>query len=79
LTGPRITYGEPVPGTVIRTPARALAPGIYTVGATVQEYGSDAELVRSLSTMGDFEVYRDGAGKLRARSHDKSGKKGGCR
>lgn len=78
LTGARISYGSAVPGTVVRTPARALTPGIYTVGATVQEYGADAGLVRSLSTLGDFEVYRDGSGKLRARPHDRAGKKGGC-
>jgi len=78
MVGARIRYGEAVPGTVIRTPARALKPGIYTVGATVQEYGPDGELVRSLSTMGDFEVYRDDSGRLRHKSFDKSAKRGGC-
>ncbi len=77
MSGARITYGDAVPGTVIRTPPRALMPGVYTVGATVQEYGSDDMLVRSLSTMSDFEVYQDASGKLRARSKE-AAKKGGC-
>ena len=78
LTGARITYGEALPGAVIRTAPRDLVPGVYTISATVQEYGAGAELVRSLDTMGDFELYRNGAGKLHARRHDRSGKKGGC-
>jgi hypothetical protein len=73
----RIVYGTPVPGTVARTPAQSLSAARYTVAATVQEYGSRGELVRSLSMRKEFDVYQDDAGKLRV-ADDKPGKTGGC-
>lgn len=79
LHSARIGYGEPVPATVVRTSAQALAPARYAVSATVQEYGPEGVLVRSLAMDSEFEVYRDSSGKLRVKGRDESGKFGGCK
>jgi hypothetical protein len=79
LTRARIAYGEAVPGSVVRTPVHSLTPARYSVSASVRKHGSRGELVRSLSMRGEFELSRDGSGKLRVTDRDESGKTGGCR
>lgn len=77
LNRARIAYGEPRPGTVLRTHAGSLTPGSYAVSATVQEVGAQGELVRSLVMDSTFEIARDSSGKLRVVG--RTGETGGCK
>jgi len=65
LDSARIVYGREPAGMVLRTPARALQRGRYSVSATVQQYGASGDFMRSLSLDGVFSIHEGPSGNQR--------------
>ena len=75
LDAARIYYGLAPAGTVVRTPAKALPPGRYSISATVQQRTASGEFVKSLSLDGTLSLHRDEPVNLRANRDASTGEK----